>query len=270
VIEEEPGNPMYTWNAEEYNKSSSAQLNWALELIGKLDLKGNERVLDIGCGDGKVSLEIARKVAQGWILGIDNSQEMIKYAQQAYPATTYPNMRFRTLDALHLDFDSEFDVIFSNAALHWVKDHIRLLRGVEKSLKKNGRLLFQMGGKGNAQAIVDIIQAMIETNKWNRFFRNFSFPYGFYGPEEYNLRLLQAGFTPRRVELIPKDMAQMGKEGLASWVRTTWLPYTQRLPIWIQEDFIAGIVEAYTTRFPPDVEGFVHVEMVRLEVEAVK
>ena len=97
----------------------------------------------------------------------------------------------------------------------------------------------------------------------------FFFPYAFYGAEEYGSLVRKAGLVPKRVELIPKTMLARGKEGLAAWIRTTWLPYTQRVPEEMREEFIREIVAAYETERGIDAKGFFAVGMVRLEVEAV-
>jgi len=145
-----------------------------------------------------------------------------------------------------------------------------VLKGVYRSLDKNGRLLFQMAGKGNAQEVLAVLQEMISEESCKPYFKNFTFPYGFYGPEEYNVWLHEAGFTPERVELISKDAKFKGKEGLAGWIRTTWLPFTERFPEPLRDSLINEIAERYVAAYPPDNKGMVHVKMVRLEVQATK
>jgi trans-aconitate 2-methyltransferase len=260
----------YQWNASEYEKHSSAQLEWARELIQKLDLKGHESVLDIGCGDGKVTAEIRRCLSKGTIIGIDSSDEMIDLASRKFPKTEFPNVSFKKIDAREILYKNQFDVVFSSAALHWVRDHQSVLRGVSNSLKNSGRLLFQMGGKGNAEGIIEIIHRLIKMDRWKSYFQGFVFPYGFYSPDEYRNWLDQSGLTANRLELIPKDMKQKGREGLAGWIRTTWLPYTERVPEDMKEVLIEEVVNCYLEDHPPDETGCVHVKMVRLEVEAVK
>ncbi|MFC1923888.1 methyltransferase domain-containing protein [Chloroflexota bacterium] len=261
---------MYEWDAQEYHESSSQQQKWAKELINKLKLKGDERVLDIGCGDGKVTAEIARSLTKGSILGVDSSEEMVSFARENYFKKHIPNLSFKMVDVKHMSFDNEFDVVFSNACLHWVIDHLSILKNICRSLNPGGAILIQMGGKGNAAEIIEILNEMLQGEKWNEFFNGFSFPYGFYGVEEYKQWLNEAGFTAIRVELIPKDMTHEGKEGLSSWIRTTWLPYTQRLPQELQEEFINELAGRYIEKYPLDMDGLVHVAMVRLEVEAEK
>ncbi len=97
-----------------------------------------------------------------------------------------------------------------------------------------------------------------------------AFPYGFYNAEEYTAFIKQAGLLAERVELFPKDMKFDGAEGLAGWVRTTWLPFTDRIPVELRPKFVELIVDRYIERHPMDNEGVVHVGMMRIEVEAHK
>jgi trans-aconitate 2-methyltransferase len=259
----------YLWDAEDYRDSSSQQKKWGRELLSKLRLEGDERVLDIGCGDGKLAAEIAELVPRGSVVGIDNSNEMIGFARESFPPQDYPNLSWEVKDARELDYEMEFDVAFSNAVLHWVSDHRPVLAGVKRSLKPGGRILFQMGGRGNAASVVQVLATLLGREEWGRYFHQFTVPYRFCAPEEYTGWLLEAGLQPSRVELVPKDMTHQGREGLAAWIRTTWLPFTQRIPEERREDFTYELVDAYLLSFPPDEGGSVHVDAIRLEVEAV-
>jgi len=183
----------YSWNPDDYLKHSCAQYEWAQELISKLYLNGEESVLDIGCGDGKVTALISSHLKNGSITGIDGSADMIALAQKTFPPSKHPNLSFVLLDATKLNFRHQFDIAFSTAALHWVKDQISVLKGVKKSLKKSGRILFQMGGKGNAQDIIASVDRIVKNEKWRSYFNDFSFPYAFYSPDEYKQLLNDAG-----------------------------------------------------------------------------
>ncbi len=259
---------MYRWDARDYQEHSLEQQKWGKELIQKLNLKGHEKVLDIGCGDGKVTAEIAACVPEGSVIGIDNSEEMIHLASRTFLKEKFLNLFFQLKDARYLDFNDEFDIVISNASLHWVIDHLLVLRGIRKSLKHSGRVLIQMGGRGNAAEIIEVLEMMMKDKKWESYFTRFSFPYGFYDPEEYGAWLKEAGLKSKRVELIPKDMVHQGREGLSTWIRTTWLPYTQRVPETLRREFIEEIVDRYIKKLPIAEDGTIHVQMIRLEVEA--
>ena len=261
---------MFTWNATDYSRNSSNQFEWAKELIPKLKLNGDEALLDIGCGDGKVTALLSSYLPHGHVVGIDNSEEMIALARKTFPHCHNPNLTFLKMDARELTFREEFDVAFSNATLHWIIDHQPVLEGVRDSLDRKGRLLFQMAGKGNAQDIIAVLEEMVSEETCKPYFRNFSFPYGFYSPEKYETWLADAGLKAERVELIPKDMKLQGKEGLAGWIRTTWLPFTERVPANLRDSFIDEIADRYIAAYPLDKDGAAHINMVRLEVQANK
>lgn len=259
---------MYRWDPEDYARHSAGQEKWALELIPKLRLKGDERVLDIGCGDGKVTAAIADAVPSGAVLGIDSSPEMVAHAQKSFGGDLR-NLAFLCIDALDMEFAGEFDVVFSNAALHWVRDHRPLLAKIGHALRPSGRILLQMGGRGNAAVMVDVVNRVIREDLWRPFFEGFSFPWAFYGPEEYRCLMEAAGLVPRRVEIMPKTMLHKDREGLAGWVRTTWIPYSLMVPDHLRERFVEEVVSAYEREHGRDAEGRLAVSMARLEVEGV-
>jgi trans-aconitate 2-methyltransferase len=270
ISSENMANPGYNWNAQDYARNSQNQFQWAKELIPKLKLQGNEALLDIGCGDGKITAELSKCLPNGKAVGIDSSKEMVNLAKNTFPLKYFPNLSFQVIDARKLTFQSEFDVVFSNAALHWIVDQKDVLCGVQRSLKPCGRLLFQMAGKGNAKEILSIIDELVEAEPWSGFFSNMTFPYGFYDPDEYRSFLHKAGLVAERVELFPKDMKLAGAEGLAGWVRTTWLPFTDKLPAELRPKFVELIINRYLEKHSADDAGTVHVGMMRIEVEAYK
>lgn len=261
---------MPQWDAEDYHKSSSQQKKWALELLSRLELKGNERVLDVGCGDGKITAVISQHVPHGSVLGVDNSESMIKFAQKNFTQATFPNLSFQTCDAEKLPFQNEFDVLVSFSALHWVHDHKAVLRGMHESLKPHGKILLSFGGKGNADGVEEAVQSVISQKKWRGFFKKFTFPWKFYDVEAYRKFLRDSGFFEKHLALVQKDMTHAGKEGFKSWLRTTHsLSYVEKLPREKHESFIEDVGSAYVKLFAEDKDGRVHVKMIRLEVEAV-
>lgn len=260
----------FAWDPAGYAAHSSSQQLWARERITRLALQGNEQVLDVGCGDGKVTAELARALVGGHVVGIDSSADMIRFARKTFPARSIPNLVFHVMDARRIRFESKFDLVFSNAALHWVDDHQAFLRGVGACLHAGGRLTVSCGGKGNAQEVFVALRSEMRLKHWSRWFRRLKRPYFFYSPEDYEKWLPRAGFKSLQVRLVDKDMVWEGRQGLAAWLRTTWLPYTQRVPESLREEFIGGVVARYVARHPLDSAGRVHVRMVRLEIDAVK
>lgn len=256
------------WNAQDYSRNASAQWGWALELIEKLRLRGDEHVLDIGSGDGRISAAIAERLPRGRVVGIDSSAGMVKLAQERFSGTGYPNLSFMQMDAAALNLPERFDVAFSNATLHWVSDHPAVLRGLSRCLKPGGRILLQMGGQGNAVEIESAFRRRMAEPRYRDYFLDFQAPYRFYGPKTYRDWLPDAGFTARRIELIPKDMQHDGAEGLRGWLRTTWFPFTDRLPEELRAAFLEEVLTDYLSIYPLDAQGKTHVAMVRLEVEA--
>jgi trans-aconitate methyltransferase len=231
---------------------------------------GSERVLDLGCGDGKVTAEISRCLQSGRVVGIDSSTDMIRFACRHFPQDTCPNLSFAEMDVRDLNFEEEFDVVFSNAALHWVLDHRPVLAGIRRALCPGGRLLIQMGDKGNAANAFRAFDALIQEPRWGQYFTDFSFPFGFFSDEEYASWIEEAGFVPVRTELIPKIMVHKTRDDFAGWIRTTWLPYLERIPEPLQPEFIDSLIDRYLLMYPANSHGEITLGMVRLEAEAKK
>jgi trans-aconitate methyltransferase len=261
------------WNAAAYAANSTVQQTWARELIAKLELRGEKNILDIGCGDGKVTAEIARAVPNGLVVGTDASPQMIAFAKKIFPAKKNPNLQFQICDARKISakkFAVKFDVVFSNAALHWVDDHEKILRGAAAVLKSGGRLVVSCGGKGNAQDVFVALRPEMRLKRWCEFFRQMPTPYFFYAPDDYKKWLPKSGFKIQKLKLAPKDATYEGADGFATWLRTTWIPYVQRVPENLREEFIAAVTQRYVAKHPLDAERKVHVKMIRLEIDAVK
>lgn len=258
------------WNPEDYAKHSDAQWKWAQTLMQNLNLSEYKSILDVGCGDGKITANLAQAIPKSRIMGIDSSPGMIAYAQEKYAINRHPHLTFSCLDARSLKFNQEFDLVFSNATLHWVDDHQGFLRGANQALRDHGKLIISCGGEGNAAQILATFAQLITTETWQPYFIDFVNPYFFYGLQDYQTWLKQFGFKVNRLELVPKDMTHQGKSALAGWIRTTWMPFTQQVPTLQQAEFITQFVELYLTKHPLDYQGLTHVSMVRLEVDADK
>src|SRR5437868_4676333 len=119
---------MTEWNAAEYARIAGLQEAMAAEVLSILDLKGAERVLDLGCGNGKVTAQIAARLPNGNVLGVDSSADMIAFATANFASGARPNLRFETADIRHLSLPEQFDLVVSFNALHWITDQGEALR----------------------------------------------------------------------------------------------------------------------------------------------
>jgi len=256
------------WNAEDYAKNSHCQLQLGEELIEKLSLTGNESLLDIGCGDGKISAKLSKILKNGEVVGIDTSENFINFALKKFPSDNFPNLTFYQMDACAVNFSKKFDIAFSNACLHWVKDHSVVLKKVRACLKPKGRILFQMGGRGNAGEVLNAVKVVKNKQNWSMYFDNFVTPYYFYDIKDYEIWLSENHLKPLRLELFTKNIKHAGEESFKGWLRTTWFPFTDRLPEALRDTFLDEVSETYKIDHPTDKSGCINVKMVRLEVEA--
>lgn len=135
------------WNPEDYARQSSAQFSWAQELISRLAPGESETILDVGCGDGKITAAFANASPNGYVLGVDSSAEFIAYASAHYPPARFPSLHFQQMDARNLNCGRQFDLIFSNAALHWVDNQKAFLQGAADHLRVGGRLVTSLRGR---------------------------------------------------------------------------------------------------------------------------
>ena len=250
------------WKADDYAANSKGQAVWARELIEKMELVGNESILDIGCGDGKIT-NVLSSLTRGEVVGIDFSDEMIAYAKEAFSKPFFMQM-----DAQALNFSEQFDVVFSNAALHWVKDHQAVLEGIYQSLKPEGRAILQMGGEGNGEKVFEAFYQILP--EYADYFERFESPYTFHSDQTYEVLLNSIGFSTHQAHLVFKDMVHENLKAFRGWLETTWFPFINPVPHALKEAFVEAWIEAYSTLCPLDPEGRVHVGMMRLEVQLSK
>jgi trans-aconitate 2-methyltransferase len=246
---------VHGWDPAAYAAHSAPQASWARELVSRTALAGHERVLDVGCGDGRITAEMARAVSGGFVVGVDSSPAMIEFARRNFRPDRFPNLEFRIMDARHLRLERRVDLVFSSSVLHWVDDHPAFLEGAAASLNEGGRLLVSCGGKGNAQEVFLAFRSTMRLKQWRPFFRRIHKPYFFHAPDDYRRWLPRSGFKAVKIGLAPKDAVYEGREGFAAWLRTTWLPYTERVPAGDREEFISAVVDHYLARHPADRTG---------------
>jgi trans-aconitate 2-methyltransferase len=261
---------MDNWNAEQYRRNSQNQYKWGVELAKKAGIKAGESVLDIGCGDGKITAVIAKMAKGGKTVGADSSSKMLRLAKKMFPASGNKNLSFVKKRAQNMDFKSEFDVVVSNACMHWIKEQVKVLKRISAALKPGGRLFIQMGGKGNAGTMTRIVEKMTGQKDWKKYFKRPYFIYFFPSPAEYKVLLKQSGLKPVNVYLKPKTAKHKGVLGLFKWIETTWLPYTHKVPAEMRSRFINEAVEKFVKVTKQTGKDVIRMPMLRLQVEAVK
>ena len=204
----------HEFDGKKYEKASDHQKEWGTRLIDELNLKGHERVLDLGCGDGSITAQIAALLPEGEVLGIDASEGMIT---AALPKELH-NLNYRRLDINALDFDAEFDVVFSNATLHWVKEHKRLLRSVHRSLCPGGLLRFNFAGEGNCSYFFSVIQEAMTRNEFRSFFTGFEWPWYMPTVNEYQALVEYSGLQNVQVWGENADRHFPDEEAMIRWI----------------------------------------------------
>ena len=220
------------WDAAQYDAKHAFVYEKAKGLVGLLAPQAGERILDVGCGTGALTAEIADRGAE--ILGVDQSEEMISQARKKFPA-----LKFEVLDARQLRFDAKFDAVFSNAVLHWIPEAEQVIAGVAQALKSRGRFVAEFGGKGNIRRLVEgfhrafVALGMREPEAVSPLF----FP----SIAEYAGLLEGHGLEVREALLFDRPtVLEDGERGLKNWIRVFRQAFIEKMgeqiaQPWIQE-----------------------------------
>jgi trans-aconitate 2-methyltransferase len=179
------------WDATTYDRISAPQQRWAAEQLDRLELDGDEAVLDAGCGSGKITLELARRVPHGTVYAVDAAPSMVAHTQEAVGDRAVAICQ----DLAQLALPEPVDVIFSNATLHWIPDHDALFAALQRNLKAGGRLLAQCGGRGNVDAFRTLAEEVAGEAPFAEHFVDWVRPWNYASAEETAERLQRAGFT---------------------------------------------------------------------------
>ncbi len=227
---------MSNWDAKFYKKQAGLQENAALRILERIYFEGDERVLDIGCGDGKITKKIAEMVPEGEVIGIDPSREMINEALADYSHIS--NLSFLQERAENFNFEKKFNLVTSFFALHWVRDHGMVLKNVKSVLKKGGKILFLMVSGGDPK-----IGEVFERGHWkSRIEKHFSKKFSMVTEKDYHRLLDHYGFEKICVELIGLTYQFDTIKELEHYFMT-WLPYATGLSHEECQRFAAEIAE---------------------------
>lgn len=254
------------WDGEEYHYHSSSQKESASDLMKLIPITGSENVLDVGCGDGKITAALSKKLTLGHILGIDLSPSMIYFASQLYPESEYPNLQFELMSAEEVNFDQIFDLVVSFTAFQWIRDHSLVIRNIAKSLKSGGIYGVTMP-VGLPKELEQAVNEVINQDRWGRFFVNFDSGWNFVGKEGYQALLEVEGFTVETIQVVPQEDLFPSLEVFRGFI-SQWFPYLRALPISLRDMFMDDVLNRYLELKPLDCEGVLHFKVHRLEAVA--
>jgi trans-aconitate 2-methyltransferase len=230
----------HEFDGERYRAAAGHQREWGELLISGLELRGDENILDLGCGDGTLTARLADLVPRGSVLGLDASAGMIAAAQPL----TRPNLRFALQDIRTLDFEAEFDLIFSNSALHWLKDQRRLLAACHRALKKGGRLRGGFPGAGSVPGFIQAVKQVMGKPAYRHYFNGFEWPWYMPEPVEYEALVREAGFREVSVQCRIFDRSFSAAQLTSFLDQPAIVPFLARVAEVDKEQFREKVVQA--------------------------
>jgi len=246
--------PPRDWDATSYERLSAPMTAMGADVLDRLVLRGDETVLDAGCGTGNVTRVLRERLPHGRVIAVDAAPSMVAQARALLPA----DVDVRQADLLELELEEPLDAVFSTATFHWIGDHERLFVRLHGALRPGGRLVAQWGGQGNVADVTDAGFGAAAEPRFASYFDGWTGDWTFATPEATERRLRGAGFSdvwcwPTRVDVAPADPA--------GYLSTICLgSFLARLPGELRDLFIAAALE----RLPDPLE----IHYVRLNILA--
>jgi trans-aconitate 2-methyltransferase len=242
-----------SWDGQSYDRISGPMEALGRAVLGRLELRGDETVLDAGCGSGRITEALIERLPDGRVIAVDASQSMVDAARERLPG-----IDVRQVDLLEFELDESVDAILSTATFHWIGDHERLFSRLREALRPGGRLVAQCGGEGNIDVLRGHANEVLAREPYAERFRGFQPPWHYAGPEETRERLLAAGFASAECWLQP---APKQPEEPREFLSTIVLgPHYQHLPEELREQFMDDVLA--------DLGEPVVVDYVRLNIDA--
>ncbi|HET7574606.1 MAG TPA: methyltransferase domain-containing protein [Solirubrobacterales bacterium] len=233
---------------------SDPQFGWGIEVLERLDLNGDEDAIDAGCGSGRVTAELAKRLPGGSVLAVDASKAMIAKARERLGE----GASYLVADLAELQVSEPVDLVFSTATFHWIPDHERLFERLRAALRPGGRLVAQCGGRGNIREHAAVLAEVMALREFAPHFAETPELWNYAGPEETETRLSEAGFADARCWLQPKPVAPA--DPLSFTMTSTLGAHLARLPRQLHERFAEAIIDRSARPFT--------LEYVRLNIEA--
>lgn len=245
------------WDGNSYDRISGPQEALGREVLARLELDGDELVLDAGCGSGRVTQALSERLPRGRIIAVDASASMVQAARRRF-AHADGRIEVRMLDLLELELEVPVDAVLSTATFHWIADHERLFHRLRRALRPGGQLVAQCGGEGNIDVLRGKAMAILEHEPYREHFRGWRAPWHYAGPRETRQRVLDAGFASADCWLQP---APQRPEHPREFLSTIVLgPHVQHLPEALREPFIDDVIA--------ELGEPVIVDYVRLNIDA--
>jgi trans-aconitate 2-methyltransferase len=242
------------WDAETYDAVSDPQFEWGMEVLERLELRGDEVAVDAGCGSGRVTAELAKRLPRGRVIAVDGSEAMVEKAKERLGE----DADYRVTDLVELELEEPVDLVFSTATFHWIGDHDRLFRQLRAVLKPGGRLVAQCGGQGNVAAHGRAIAAVAADPEYAPHLSEARGLWNFASPEETEPRLRGAGFADARCWL--QDKPVQPQQPLAFLSTVTLGPILDQLPEEKRRPFAEAVLAQH--------ESPLVLDYVRLNIEA--
>ncbi len=227
------------WDAASYDRISDPQLQWAREQLKRLPLRGDEVVLDAGCGSGRVTALLADLVPRGRVYAVDAAPSMVAHAKGALG----DRATVLSQDLVELDLPKPVDAVFSNAAFHWIHDHDALFNRCYAALKPGGRFVAQCGGQGNIDRFRRIAAEVAAEPRFARYFESWQSPWNYASDIETQPRLERAGFTDVRCWLEPRTVTPA--EGRAFAETVCLVRHLDPLPEDVREPFVSEVLSHF-------------------------
>ena len=246
--------PVREWDGKSYDRVSGPMEALGREVLARLELRGDEVVLDAGCGSGRITQALLERLPRGRVIAVDASPSMVHAARERLER----DVDVRVLDLLDLELEEPVDAILSTATFHWISDHDRLFRRLRDALRPGGRLAAQCGGEGNIDVLRGQANAVLARDPYAEHFRDWKAPWNYAAPDQTEARLLAAGFTSAECWLQP---APRQPEHAREFLTTIVLgPHVQRLPEKLRDPFMDDLLAT--------VGEPVVVDYVRLNIDA--
>jgi len=204
----------FEFDANKYNIGSTHQKEWGKKIIAELSIKGDESILDLGCGDGVLTKEMADLVPNGRVVGIDASENMISKAKEL----SRNNLEFIHRDINDISFNEEFDIVYSNATLHWIKDHVKLLANCYRTLKSSGILRFNFAGDGNCATFNSTVKNVMQQSEFKGYFAKFLWPWFMPKTSDYEQIIRNNNFTEIKIWEENADRYFISAEEMIKWI----------------------------------------------------